>query len=55
LAELDVVVVRAMEEGKDPALAVAKKKRLRDVTKDPRIDAARTPDELAAVWPEELK
>jgi hypothetical protein len=33
---------------------VRRKKTLRDCPADPRIDAAKTPDELMALWPEEL-
>ena len=36
------------------AAVAAQKRVLRDVTADPRIDAAKTPDELRAVWPDAL-
>ena len=57
LAALDVEYQRADEDG-DTAKKrdiSAKKKALRDVTADPRIDAAQTPEELLAVIPEALK
>ena len=57
LEALDVEYMRANEAG-DVAkrLAVVKKKQeLRDVTADPRIESAKTPEELKAVWPECLK
>ena len=40
-----------------PALqaAMVKKQALRDVTADPAIEAAKTPEELIAAWPEILK
>lgn len=50
LAELDVAYQRADEMGDTAAkAAIAKEKqRLRDVTNDPRIDSAQTPEELKA-------
>lgn len=56
LAALDVEYQRADETGdanrkRDVA---ARKQALRDVTADPRIEAAKTPEELKAVWPEIL-
>jgi len=57
LAALDVESIRAFEvgdNGKLPAI-VARKQALRDVTRDPRIDAAKTPDQLAKIWPDILK
>jgi hypothetical protein len=58
LAALDIQALRAVEGGTSGApLAdiVAKKRALRDVTIDPAIDAAQTPDELRAVWPDCLR
>ncbi|NGX98180.1 MAG: hypothetical protein G4V63_24140 [Candidatus Afipia apatlaquensis] len=55
LAELDVAVMRAIESGGDTSDLARKKQALRDVTKHPDIEAAKTPEELKAVWPEELK
>lgn len=54
LAALDIDSVRATEDGKPTADIIAAKKLLRDVTKAPEIDAATTPEELKAVWPEVL-
>ncbi len=56
LAALDIAYQRADEAKDDAAKAViaAQKQELRDVTADPRIDAAQTPAELKAVWPEVL-
>jgi hypothetical protein len=55
LAELDVQFMKALERimGEHPELApiIARKQQLRDVTKDARIEAAQTPEELAAVDP----
>ena len=54
LAALDVEYQRA-DEAEDVGAkkeVAAKKKALRDVTKDPRIAEAKTCDELKAVWPE---
>lgn len=53
--DLDVAYMVAIERGLDTAEIVAQKQELRDVTKDPAIDAAQTTDELKAVWPEILK
>jgi len=56
LEQLDVEFMRAQEQG-DQAKAdeiAAKKQALRDVTADPAIDAATTPDELKAVRPDVL-
>jgi hypothetical protein len=49
LAEQDVIALRALEENKpyDGLAAKQFKQRLRDVTADPRIAAAQTPEELA--------
>lgn len=46
LNKLDVEFMRALELGQPTDSIVAKKQTLRDVTKDPAIDSARTPDEL---------
>jgi len=56
LEKLDVEFMRAQEQG-DQTKAdeiAAKKQALRDVTADPAIDAATTPDELKAARPEAL-
>lgn len=57
LAALDVDYQRADEVRDDRAKTaiIAKKQALRDVTTDPAIDAAETPEELAAVEPEALR
>ena len=57
LEQLDVEFMRAQEQG-DQAKAdeiAAKKQALRDVTDDPAIDAATTPEELKAVRPSVLE
>ena len=56
LAALDVAFIRAMETSDTARLAeIAKQKRaLRDVTADPRIDAAATAETLSAVIPDSL-
>lgn len=53
---LDAEYFRALEEGntnKQKEIA-NKKKLLRDVTKLPELDAAKTVEEIEAVWPEYL-
>jgi hypothetical protein len=56
LDALDVAYQRADEQGNSAAKQsiAAEKQVLRDATKDPRIDAAATPEELMAAWPEGL-
>lgn len=58
LEALDVEYQRADERGEAEAKAkaevAARKQALRDVTADPAIAAAETPDDLMAVWPEVL-
>lgn len=57
LAALDVEYQRADEAGdaaRKSSIA-ARKQALRDVTADPRIDAATTPEELKMVTPEALR
>jgi hypothetical protein len=49
LDALDVDYMKALEQGGDTAAIAAQKQALRDVTADPRIDAAATPDELKAL------
>jgi hypothetical protein len=53
LTRLDVEYQRADEAGDGPRKrqVAAQKQALRDVTADPAIDAARTPDELEAILP----
>jgi hypothetical protein len=56
LASLDVEYQRADERGEaDKKRHIADRKQaLRDVTADPRLAAAKTAEELAAIWPEVL-
>jgi hypothetical protein len=56
LDALDVAYQRADEAGDSAAKqAIAVQKQvLRDATRDPRIEAAATPDELMAAWPDGL-
>jgi DNA-binding PucR family transcriptional regulator len=49
LKELDIQFMKALEEGKPTAAIVAEKQRLRDITKDPRFAAAKTPEDLKAI------
>jgi hypothetical protein len=51
LADLDVQFIRALEQGQPTGPITAQKQALRDVTADPALEAAKTPDELRAVWP----
>ncbi len=51
LAALDVAFQCALETGADTSAIVAQKQALRDVTANPDIAAAQTPDELKLVWP----
>jgi hypothetical protein len=57
LAALDVEFIRADEAEDEVGKAdvIARKAALRDVTADPAIEAARTPEALKAVWPASLK
>lgn len=54
LSALDVAYQRAHETNADTSEIVAQKQMLRDVTADPAIDAAQTPEELRIVWPSVL-
>lgn len=54
LAALDVAFQRALETGGDTVSIVAQKQALRDVTANPEIEAAQTPDDLKKVWPDLL-
>lgn len=56
LEALDVDFQRAIEndDATEKASIVAQKQALRDVTQDPAIESATTPDELKAVWPDIL-
>lgn len=54
---IDADRMRALDDGDATAQqqTAAKARALRDVTKHPDIDKAKTPDELKAVWPDCLK
>lgn len=52
---LDTEFLLALESGGDVSQIVAQKQALRDATKDPAIDAAKTPEELLKVKPVGLK
>lgn len=54
LAALDIEAAKAVESGGDLRQISAKKQALRDITKLPEIEIAKTPDELKSVWPESL-
>lgn len=49
LDALDVQFQRALETGADTSSIVAEKQRLRDITADPRLTQAATPEDLLAV------
>ena len=51
LESLDTAFMKALEMGADTTEIVADKQALRDAPSDPAIDAATTPEELAAVQP----
>ena len=51
LESLDTAFMKALEIGSDTTEIVADKQALRDAPSDPAIDAAATPEELAAVQP----
>ena len=56
LLDLDKEYMVELERGPNGKAAevAAKKQALRDAPADPRIDQAQTPDELKAVWDEDL-
>jgi hypothetical protein len=54
IAELRDLQDKYVDEGRSIDPILAKRKALRDSINDPAIDAARTPDELMAVWPSVL-
>lgn len=49
LSALDVAYMRGLETGADTTAIATEKQRLRDVTHDPRIEDAQTPDALSAL------
>lgn len=57
LTKLDIQFMQAIEIGDSVKIRTiaTQKQALRDVTKDPAIDAAATPDELAGVLPAALR
>lgn len=55
LEALDIALMHALETGASIFEITTKKQALRDVTADPAIDAAKTPEELKAVLPAVLK
>ena len=55
LKMLDVAFQRALEQNANTATIVAQKQALRDVTSDPAIETAQTPEELKAIWPSVLE
>lgn len=56
LRTLDGAYLQALEKGDTAKMseAASQKQALRDVTSHPDIEAAKTPEELRAVWPEVL-
>jgi hypothetical protein len=54
LEELDLAYMRAQEAGSNTSEIVAAKQALRDVTKDPAVTAAQSPEDLKAAWPTDL-
>lgn len=51
---LDVDTMKALESGADVSGIAAQKQRLRDITDDPRIAVAATPEELKVLTLDEL-
>ncbi len=54
LEALDVDTMKALESGADVSGIAAQKQRLRDITDDPRIAVAATPEELKVLTLDEL-
>lgn len=56
LASLDVETIKALGSGNSNAVAVveAQKQKLRDIPQTLDLTKATTPEELKAIWPEEL-
>ena len=54
LAALDVEMSRAFKDASQQEEIEARRQALRDVTDDPALEAAKTPEELRLVWPEAL-
>jgi len=51
LEAADIEFMQALERGSNVDEIKDRKRELRDVTADPAIDKAKTPEELKAVWP----
>ena len=51
IADMNRLYQIYIDNGVDPAPIVERRSALRQVTQDPAIDAATTPEELKAVWP----
>lgn len=51
LDKLDVDYMRALEQGLDTTDIVAKKQQLRDITEDPQLLNAQTPEDIKSFWP----
>ena len=56
-AENDTILQNAIADGDEKAksVAITLRNKLRELPQDPRIDAAQTPNELKAIWFDELK
>jgi len=54
LEKLDVEYIRSLEQGLDVSEIVSKKQELRDITNDPLLLAAKTPEKIKSFWPEIL-
>jgi hypothetical protein len=56
LAELDVTFIRAVEDGDPDAqdAASVEKQALRDIPQEFDLSSASTPEQLTALWPEDL-
>ena len=55
LENLDIEFQRAYKDPAEQDRIETEKQTLRDVTDDPAINIAKTPEELKAIWPEVLK
>ena len=49
LEDLDIQYMQALEVGSDTTKVAQEKQRLRDITADPRIEAAQTPEDLKKI------
>jgi hypothetical protein len=55
LDEIRSIIEKYADEGKDTSALIEKRKKIRSLVNHPDIDAAKTPEELKAFWPAELK